>query len=354
MDRTKVHISGLSGVIFGRHNRLCNGDFRIDQVNAGAAVTPAANAYVCDNAFLIISAASKLTTQRVSGSLTKYPWSLKTSTATAYTPGTSEKNHLNMFIEGLDFGDLLWGTNNAKPITISFTIKVNRAGKYGFSLCAVAGYPCFVFTKTLVAGENEVVQVISGCTTGTWSTLNVASLVLRFDLGCGATYHTTQPEAWISSNVLTTADCVQAIATQGNSYEISGVQVEAGTVATPFEFLPYQQALAWCQRYFQKSYDVDVPPGSINTSGALCNRCVGVPEWNGFIHFRSPMRTMPTITIYSPVTGAAGYVRQYDGTAADKVAHSDYFNGTGSIRIYATCDAVNQFAACHWVADARM
>lgn len=68
MSNTKVSAIGLRGVTFGRRNRLHNGDFRVDQINAGAAVTPAASGYVADNGWLGMTQASKLTAQRVSGS----------------------------------------------------------------------------------------------------------------------------------------------------------------------------------------------------------------------------------------------------------------------------------------------
>jgi hypothetical protein len=338
----------------GRRNRLCNGDFRISQQHGSLEVIPTTVDYIADNARLIIVAASKLKAQRMTTSLSKLMYSEKITTAVATTPGTNDKYHLNMCVEGFDLSDLCWGTPNAKPITVSFTVKVNTAGKYAFSVCLANGTLSYVFTKDLAVGENVCTQTIPGCQTGTWPNDSATALVLRFDLGCGSGYITETPKIWQASNVLTTAECIKLVAVAGATYEIGGVQLEAGTEATEFEFLTFQQALNWCRRYFQKSYDVDTVLGSITNNGALCNRTIGVAEWNGFVNFSVPMRVVPSVTVYSPVTGAAGYFRQYDGNAADKVARADTFMGTTSIRIYGTCDAVSQYGGCHWIADARM
>jgi hypothetical protein len=101
------------------------------------------------------------------------------------------------------------------------------------------------------------------------------------------------------------------------TWNIASVQVEAGSIATPFEVRPYATELALCMRYFQKSYDITVAPGtitSVGTVGVMGQATIGalVP-----IVFPVPMKPgTVTTTIYNPTTGATGTARDNGDTAS--------------------------------------
>jgi hypothetical protein len=109
------------------------------------------------------------------------------------------------------------------------------------------------------------------------------------------------------------------------TWTIGNVQLEPGTVATPYERQIYSDQLAQCQRYFQKTYKIDVAPG---TTGAN----TGYVEWNWgslvsygtvSMFLRTSMRTYPTFQSYNVATGAAGGFVYYNGTTS--------VNGTGTL-----------------------
>jgi hypothetical protein len=101
-------------------------------------------------------------------------------------------------------------------------------------------------------------------------------------------------------------------------FEITGVQVEAGSVATPFETEDISTTLAKCQRYYQKSYSLETAPA---TSGALpgLNFAGSYTDSSnnhslGFISFKVLMRAAPTVTIYGYSPATAGVVSNVQGT----------------------------------------
>jgi hypothetical protein len=105
----------------------------------------------------------------------------------------------------------------------------------------------------------------------------------------------------------------------GSSHTIFGVQLEAGSLATPFEQRPYGMELALCQRYFCKSYAYGTTPGTATIVGCKGVGGTGVPGIGELITltYPVPMRTTPTIVQYSVATGASGCVR--DVTAATDI-----------------------------------
>ena len=99
-------------------------------------------------------------------------------------------------------------------------------------------------------------------------------------------------------------------------YRFTGAQFERGTIATPFDRRPFAVELALAQRFFRKSYLPDTPPGTIS-SGGLYGTSGGTNRDSVVLIERFPaMRVAPTITLYSPSTGASGKLRDI-GAGAD-------------------------------------
>jgi hypothetical protein len=89
--------------------------------------------------------------------------------------------------------------------------------------------------------------------------------------------------------------------TSSATFYITGVQLEPGTVATPFERRSFGAELALCQRYFAKTYDTGTVPGTVTSAGAISTNVNGAWVYapSGTWCFPVAMRTQPTITLYS-------------------------------------------------------
>lgn len=123
-------------------------------------------------------------------------------------------------------------------------------------------------------------------------------------------------------------------------FEITGIQLEEGAVATPFEFEDAQVTLAKCQRYYQKSYSVDVAPATNGSQpGIVVGGTQSVPN-NGLIsnvRFHVSMRTSPAITIYSYTTSQLSRVSDaYTGTDQSTGTITVAYSGGNAFMVYNT------------------
>ena len=165
----------------------------------------------------------------------------------------------------------------------------------------------------------KVVITIPGDTAGTW-VLNgnlpscaslLISILSRRDVARSA-------GAWASGTHYVGANgTVSVVATNAANFLLTGVKLEIGSVATPYNRQSLTKSLADCQRYFQTSY-INVPVGSVNPNGILAYALGSAPA--GVYWINAPitipaMRVSPTATGYSPTTGAAGKARDINANA---------------------------------------
>ena len=252
-------LQGAAASPYGLKNRIINGDMRIDQRNAGASVTAsttAAQTYASlDRWAYIVSQASKFTMQQNAGSVTP-PAGFKnylgcTSTA-ATSVGSSDYFNVNQPIEGFNVADLDWGTANAKTVTISFWVRSSLTGTFGGSIRNSVPDRSYPFSYTISSANTwtQISITIPGDTTGTWGTTNGIGIHVNFSLGMGSTFSSTA-NSWQAGNYVSVTGSTSVVGTNGATWYITGVQLEVGSTATPFERRMYGQELALCQRYYQ-------------------------------------------------------------------------------------------------------
>jgi hypothetical protein len=246
----------------GFRNRIINGDMRIDQRNAGASATPTTAGYsTVDRWRCTISQASKLSFQQSTTAPSNYRNSLAMTSLSAYSLGASDFFSLQQNIEGLNVSDFGWGTASAVSVTLSFWVRSSLTGTFGGVVQNGTGTRNYPFTYTINSANTweQKTVTIAGETSGTWSTANDVGVTVGFGLGVGSTF-SGPAGSWSSTYYLGATGATSVVGTNGATFFITGVQLEAGSVATPFERRDYGRELIMCQRYFEKSFNVDVAP----------------------------------------------------------------------------------------------
>jgi hypothetical protein len=238
-------------------NRIINGDMRVDQRNAGVEVNPAVNqTYYLDRWIAISSAASKYKIGQNAGAVTPptgYTSYLGLTSLSAYTVGSGEVFAVRHKIEGLNVSDLAWGTASAATVTLSFWVRSSLTGTFGGALTNSASDRSYPFTYTIsVANTWEQKTVtIAGDTSGTWLTTNGIGINVTFSIGASSTVSGTAG-AWAAASYASATGATSVVGTSGATFYVTGVQLEVGTVATPFERQIYNVQLAQCQRYYYR------------------------------------------------------------------------------------------------------
>ena len=340
-------------------NRIINGAMVIDQRNAGASITPTVSAFTLDRWVAEITQGSKFSVeQTIAGvaapvGFTDY---LGVTSTSAYSVLTGDTFLIRQTIEGFNIADLGWGTANAKTVTLSFWVRSSLTGTFGGALVnGAATFRSYPYSYVISAANTWEYKTITiaGDTSGTWNTTNGAGIFVRFGLGSGSTFSGTAG-AWATGNFVQPTGTVSVVGTNGATFYITGVQLERGTQATSFEHRQYQQELALCQRYYSKSYNTSVVPGTVGNDGAVSTSSTATAAGGVITSFGFPveMRASPTMTFYSSVTGDSG-VWQDAGSATNKTVATYTAAGTRGGTVYNTAawSAVGTGAYGHWVAS---
>ncbi len=227
-----------SGSPFGFRNRIINGDCRIDQRNAGAASANTINGYFIDRWMVLQTATNgKIIAQQNAGSLsaanrpagfTNY---LGITSQSAYSITSSDNFSVLQQIEGFNVADLGWGTANAQTVTLSFLVRSSLTGTFGGAFSNAGVTRSYPFSYTISSANTwELKSVtVAGDTSGTWATDNTCGIRVWFGLGAGSTYSGTAG-AWAAADLRSATGAVSVVGTNGATFYITGVQLEAGSV----------------------------------------------------------------------------------------------------------------------------
>ena len=211
--------------------------------------------------------------------------------------------------EGQDLQRLQKGTSSAKPITVSFYAKANAAFTFVVELYDLDNTRNITQKFTTSTSWTRHTLTFPGDTSGAFDDDNAASMNINFWLHSGTTFGGTGgtfvDNTWgTPTNANRTSGISSFFSSTDNDLKITGVQLEVGEQATPFEHRSYGDELARCQRYYEKTYPYATTPGtasSYNTINAL--GMAGMDEeTSGQRYMTFPWmvekRAAPTLTIY--------------------------------------------------------
>jgi hypothetical protein len=230
---------------------------RIAQRGTGAITAGTSDQFPVDRFKCNGSTSGKYTAQQNAGGITPptgFSNYLGCSSSSAYSVPSGEAYSINHIFEGLNVADLGWGAAGAQSVTLSFWVRSSIAGTFGGVVNNATGTRSYPFSFTTASANTWEYKtlVISGDTSGTWLTTNGAGIVLTFSMGAGSSLLATAGSWTGVGSIYGATGQTNLVGTSGATFYITGVQLEAGSVASPFERRPYGTELALCQRYYAK------------------------------------------------------------------------------------------------------
>jgi hypothetical protein len=254
-----------------------------------------------------------------------------------------------------------------RPLSLQFWVKTSLIGQYYVSLTNSNNSASYIAPYTVVTANvwqlvqiQNIPQMPTG--TGTWNFTTGLGLQLTWALALGSTAQTISGNvgSWITTTgVYGTSAQVNVANNTSNTWEITGVQLEAGTVCNPLAFVPFVPQLMLCQRYFIKSVPYANAIGGVSSSGQYVVQTIASASVNQLpnIQFPQEMRIATTygtnFTFYSPSAGTAARV-DIGGTPATISSVSGISSkGLPNIAL-SSAAAANGQMTFHFVADARL
>jgi hypothetical protein len=307
----------------GYRNRIINGDMRIDQRNNGASVSGtgvfAVDRFVTDCVNAVLQSQQSSDVPSGQGFVN----SLRITVTTPSSNASNDFAAVNQKIEANNVADFMLGTASAVTITLSFWVKASVTGTYVASfqngLSSRRSYPATYTINSANTWEKKTITLV-GDTSGTWETGNGQGIWIRFDLGSGSNFIGTA-NTWQSANAMRVAGAAKLSDTNGATFYITGVQLEAGTTATPFERVEIGESLRRCQRYFEIQI---MASGSAGT---------GYEGTFGVANFSVTKRATPTCAELAVLSNANSAAFTFNNITAHGA--SAYYSPTGANNIRA-------------------
>ena len=304
-----------------KRNRIINGNMVIDQRNAGATANGSGGnkTYPVDRFYSqLYNTTGNTTGQQSSTAPSGFTNSMKISVQTADTSvGATDQVWYGQDIEGFNVSDFGFGASGAATITLSFWVYSNVTGTYCVTFKNSAQNRGYTAEYTISASNTWEKKTITlaGDTTGTWLTTNGAGLSVWFVLMAGSSQQTTANTWNATSGSIATSNQVNFMSSTSNAWYITGVQLEVGTKATPYEFVTYSEQLAQCQRYYQFA-DQGVSGGAVSTTVAILNYYPPVQ-----------FRTLPTVGLTAAAKVDFPYTTNYTQSSASVSSSFASING---------------------------
>ena len=310
------------GISVRSRNILINGDTRFDQRHGGAAQTitaGAALAYTVDRWYAYCTGAN-VTGQRIAGTApSQYRY--------RFTGASS--------VTAIGFAQRIEAANSFYLAGETATLSVELANSVLTAVTWTAYYANSTDTFGTVASPTRT-QIATG-------TFTVNSTVARYSAPIS-----------VSASATTGIEIVLSVGTQtSGTWTIGAVQLAKGAGVTEFEYSDVQYTLNKCLRYYEKSYDMAVIPGTVNSNGCWMSVAINSGDFNDFgrLEWRARKRATPTVTVYSAGTGTAG--KSYQQGSTDVTCTVTWVGECGAHLLLSGATG-SQYQQLHWTCEAEL
>jgi len=247
------------------------------------------------------------------------------------SPAAGDNLQFFTTLEGQNLQQIKKGTAAAEQLTLSFWVKSNVTGTYVAELYDADNNRQTSKQYTISASGTWEYKTITFAadTTGAFDNDNQLSLYAIFGLGAGSNFTSgTLQTSWASA---TTANRfvgqVNLASATNNYWQITGVQLEVGDTATPFEFLPVDVELAACQRYYYRN-----TPGTVDGHYGLA-QVRSTTQFEFTMLFPVSLRVRPTSIEYSNIGVKRAGIGVY---AVSSIALADTESGPNAAMLSGT------------------
>ncbi|MEE3254297.1 MAG: hypothetical protein VX199_01215, partial [Chloroflexota bacterium] len=298
--------------IFRKRNKVYNADFHIWQRASTANLTGSASAYYTADRWKTAHNVGAYTQSRQQGAQ-KYGHNrgLRMACTTAEAaPSATAYCYIKQGFEGWDLQEMKAGSaplgGTPQIFVISFWVKSSLTGTYVMqNWCTSSSTCCATYTIDVANTWEKKVLAFPGNNQGGFADDNSWNWDIRWWLVAGSNYTSSALQTtWANVGGTTTGFATgqtNFASSDANTWDISGIQWELGDTATAFEGKSIQQDIAECQRYYQKSYNMTVDPGTNGATGASSGLAIYSSGSQGLgARWTQPMRSAPTVTLYTP------------------------------------------------------
>ena len=285
-----------------------------------------------------------------------FSYSAKLDVTTADTSvAAAEFQVLRYIFEGQDLQHLKYGTSDAESLTLQFWVRSSKTGAHIVELEHTdANYQnSQSYTITTADTWQKVTLTFDGYQTTSITNDNTAGFQINWWLMAGSNFTsgTLSSNTWQNTTANRAVGQVNVADSTSNDWYITGVQLEVGSTATPFEHRSFGEELALCQRYFQKSYNHgDAIGNTSNSNGSNAFQIDDGSIQRDGVRLTQTMRADPTIVIYNPSTGSSASVRT---NAAGNHSVSTFSKGQNGFFVDYTPNT-GEFLQFHHTADAEL
>lgn len=326
---TKIPPELVDDQVFGGRRLNINGDMRVAQRGTKTSMQNGFGGP--DRIRLATNSLGVFTLSQSSSHPNNFMKSFHINTTTANgSPGADAYALLQYKFEGNDLSSLKWGTSDAEQVTVSFWVKTNKTGTYNLELYQLdnSSNPFANKQYTVSAADTWEKKVV------TFPSANnveiplddTNALNLNFWLGGGSNYTSGSASDgnFHSTTANRAAGNVNIADSTSNTFRITGLQIETGTQATPFEYRSIGEELAMCQRYYQ----LNTPnAGRSNSTTSVRFQVTGTTE----------MRTTPSLSLVDGTDKAEDYaIANRNITAVGSISGGTTLGGLSDVTTTST------------------